>query len=82
MAGSSFIAIPPDIDNKETLKRFLTELINKIDIVYGNRGDKPLFTYNPKQSSIQELTEDEADIKVIVGKINEIIRVLKSANIS
>lgn len=82
MAGSSFIAIPLDIDNKETLKRFLTELINKIDLVYGNRGDKPLFTYNPKQSSIQELTEDEADIKVIVGKINEIIRVLKSANIS
>lgn len=85
MAGSTFINIPPDVTNTENLKRFLNQLIEQIDVVFGNRGGEPKFTNNPQQPNISELTiaspPTEEDIKNIVSKVNEIINVLRSANI-
>lgn len=34
----SFIAIPKNLDNKEDLERFLSILIEKLDILFNNRG--------------------------------------------
>lgn len=58
MAGSSFIAVPPNINDSLVLKRFLDTLVLKLDEAFGNRGSNEFATVggvNSEISSIQEL---------------------------
>lgn len=84
MAGNTFIQIPLNITDEDTLKRFLNKLIQELDIAFGNRGTSPIFTNNPKQNSISTLSLDNPteNEKKIQDKLNEIIEVLRKANIT
>jgi cell division protein FtsB len=37
--NTTWIQVPHDVDNPIVLKRFLSDLIEKLDIVFGNRGN-------------------------------------------
>ncbi|MCI4436962.1 MAG: hypothetical protein JHC33_09170 [Ignisphaera sp.] len=41
MASKTFIQIPSNVDNPVTLRRFLAELILRLDIAFGNRARSP-----------------------------------------
>lgn len=84
MVGNTFIQIPLNLNEEETLKRFLNKLIQELDVAFGNRGDTPIFTNNPKQDSIQQLVLDNPtdNEKKIQEKLNEIIGVLQKSNIT
>jgi septal ring factor EnvC (AmiA/AmiB activator) len=41
MASKTFIQIPSNVDNPVTLRRFLGELILRLDIAFGNRAQSP-----------------------------------------
>ena len=49
--NKTFMEVPPDIQNPLVLKRFLLQLIQNIDIAFGNRG-KEGFTKSQEVTGI------------------------------
>lgn len=41
MPRKSFLSVPANLDDKTAVRRFLEDLIKRIDIAYNNRGDDP-----------------------------------------
>lgn len=79
MAGSSFIAVPPNINDSIVLKRFLDTLVLKLDEAFGNRGSNEFVTVGGV-NSIQELTVEinkETATLVKLDGSREITGVLK-----
>jgi len=70
--GSTFIQVPQDVENPQQLRRFLSQLIQQIDVAFSNTGyldngfvakkDLPsLATDNPKQDFIDSLDQTISD---------------------
>lgn len=72
--AKSFTTIPPNMDDKEALKRFLTSVTTKLD------GMSSL-TSNPSQGAIADLKIDDENLKDIESKINQILQALRKSNI-
>lgn len=79
MAGSSFIAVPPNINDSIVLKRFLDTLVLKLDEAFGNRGSNEFATVggvNSIQELIVEINKETATLVKLDGS-REITGVLK-----
>lgn len=79
MAGSSFIAVPPNINDSLVLKRFLDTLVLKLDEAFGNRGSNEFATVggvNSIQELIVEINKEIATLVKLDGS-REITGVLK-----
>lgn len=79
MAGSSFIAVPPNINDSLVLKRFLDTLVLKLDEAFGNRGSNEFATVggvNSIQELIVEINKETATLVKLDGS-REITGVLK-----
>lgn len=79
MAGSSFIAVPPNINDSLVLKRFLDTLVLKLDEAFGNRGSNEFVTVdgvNSIQELIVEINKETATLVKLDGS-REITGVLK-----
>ena len=40
MANQSLVSVPPNVENPRVLQRFLTRLVERLDVVLGNRADE------------------------------------------
>lgn len=53
MAGSTFIQVPPNLEDIQSLRRFLDKLVQQLDVAFGNRGTNKFSS----QSSVNQLIE-------------------------
>lgn len=53
---NTFIAVPNDVTNPTELHRFLSRLIEKLDVAFGERSNTPFVTANTLTSVTNELT--------------------------
>ena len=58
----------PDVDNKEELTRFLSRVIEILDIIYGNRGDKPLAAKTDVISTASSVASLREDVNALDGR--------------
>lgn len=65
MAGSTFIQIPPDIQNGESLRRFLDKLVLQLDIAFSNRGTSGFTSITSLQEVIQVLNSQGERIVIL-----------------
>lgn len=63
MSRNSLIRVPVKFDNHEDLARFLQALVEKLDVVLGNRADTPFAT-------VEALAALEADTESAVGELS------------
>jgi septal ring factor EnvC (AmiA/AmiB activator) len=59
MVSKTFIQIPSNVDNPATLRRFLAELILRLDIAFGNRAQSPFAS-----------TSNLEDVHTTLGTVN------------
>lgn len=61
--NESIAAVPTDVSDPATLKRFLDRLVEKLDIVLGYRGGDPYLTSDEQVNSLSELQDLLAKLK-------------------
>lgn len=85
MVGNTICQVPQNLEDTQATKRFMNQLVQRIDEAFGYRGDNPITSYNPKQGSVADLAvqdnPDVTEIKQVEEKINEILKVLRGSNI-
>lgn len=64
---STFMPVP-NVENKEELERFLSRVVEILDIILGNRGDEPLATKEDVISTAESLSALRADINTLDGR--------------
>ncbi len=66
MANESFLSVPPNVEDPTVLRRFLSRLVEQVDISYGNRSGKDTSFVEQQQLNEQseELLEQLAEAKV------------------
>lgn len=86
--NESIAAVPADISDRDTLKRFLDRLVEQLDIVLGFRGGDPYVstddqvrTLSELQSLLSELKETNAEVASTIEefqrKLDEIKQTLE-----
>lgn len=76
--NESIAAVPTDISDPITLKRFLDRLVERLDIVLGYRGGDPYVTSDEQVSTISELQGLLAQIKTSNTELTSTIEDFKS----
>lgn len=61
MARTSIISVPPNVDDAVTLQRFLTRLVEQVDVLVGARGDNAALSVAQAEELIQ-LLRDQLEI--------------------
>lgn len=63
MAGSTFIQVPPNLEDIQSLRRFLDKLVQQLDVAFGNRGTTSFSTNSSLAEVIAEVVRlnDELD---------------------
>lgn len=75
MGRSTFITVPADVTNPEELRRFLTRLIEQLDLAFGERSTSPfakvssLSEYSTTESIVGQLKEPRNDSDPIYSKV-------------
>ena len=72
--ADSFINVPSNIDDPTVLKRFLNELINKLNEIFGLSGTEKFITENSLKDKFQALYSILSDINNYMrkDKVNDI----------
>lgn len=70
-----------NLEVEEGLRQALNQLGEKIDVLYGVRGENNVLTFNPPQPKTENLPENSEDLKLVVSKLNEILQILRNSNI-
>lgn len=76
--NESIAAVPADISDPITLKRFLDRLVERLDIVLGYRGGDPYVTSDRQISTLSELQGLLAEIKTSNTELASTIEDFKS----
>jgi hypothetical protein len=71
MASKTFIQIPSNVDNPATLRRFLSELVLRLDIAFGNRAQSPFAS----TSSLDAVTTTLSTVHEKVGPMQTLLDV-------
>ena len=72
MAGNTFIQVPPNLDDKVALKRFLEKLVLQVDSIFSKRG----------QSTSDETTLGFVETVILNTKINKALDIGKNYLVS
>jgi hypothetical protein len=74
MASKTFIQIPSNVDNPAILRRFLSELVLRLDIAFGNRAQSPFAS----TSSIDTIHTTLGTVDAVLGTVSEKVATLQT----
>ncbi len=76
MANESFIAVPAELDNPIVLRRFLSRLVEQLDVVFGNRGGEST-SYVEQRALIDSATSLSAALELAQSTLDSTIKALE-----
>lgn len=71
MASKTFIQIPSNVDNPATLRRFLAELVLRLDIAFGNRAQSPFVSTSSLDEVHTTLDTVHATLDTVHATLND-----------
>lgn len=71
MANESIISVPPSLDDPITLRRFLAQLVEKIDIVIGTRGNDEYVKQSELTSVTTTLTASVTEEQTTLASVSD-----------
>lgn len=80
--NESIAAVPADVTDPDTLKRFLDRLVERLDIVLGYRGGDPYVTEGDQVQTLAELQQLLLEFKDTSAELGSAIDELKEKLVS
>lgn len=75
--NESIATVPVDIQDPDTLKRFLDRLVERLDIVLGYRGGDPYITEEYQVQTISELQQLLSELKESIDSFQPVVDEIK-----
>lgn len=69
---NTFIVVPPDVTDSVQLHRFLSRLVEQLDVAFGNRADNPFTTL----SSVTQISNELEQVTTKVVSLEEALNLL------
>lgn len=75
--NESIAAVPTNVGDPDTLKRFLDRLVERLDIVLGYRGGDPYLTEGEQAETFNELQQLLSELRDTSVQLNESIEAVR-----